>query len=101
MIAWTGMHVVANLFPQMTEISSAALVEAMNTAGPIQFGPTGPFDWSTPAYSDGVLASLRIFAKSTLPMRVVDNKIVPIVKDFVPNDEPFEVSKAGKLSNAG
>jgi hypothetical protein len=44
---------------------------------------------------------LRIFSKTTLPMRVIGNDIVPIVKDFVPNDEPFTVTKQGKLSSTG
>jgi hypothetical protein len=36
-----------------------------------------------------------------LPMRVVDEKLLPISRDFVPNDTKFKVTKAGQLKSTG
>jgi hypothetical protein len=101
MMAWTGLHVIANLVPSMTEITPAALVTAMKAAGPIQYGPLAPFDWSKKAYSEGLLAALRIFTNYMLPMRVVGEKLLPISRDFVPNNAKFKVTKAGQLKSTG
>jgi hypothetical protein len=100
-MAWTGVHVIVDLIPKMTEITPAALVTAMQSAGQLQYGPMAPWDWAKPAYTEGLFKGLRIFSTSQMVTRVVGGKLIPIVKGFVTSDQPFTVTKAGKLSSTG
>jgi ABC-type branched-subunit amino acid transport system substrate-binding protein len=96
--AWVGVHVIANLLKKVPAISSAALVKAMNAAGPQNPGPTVPFNWSQRAYTTGFFGSLRIFANEMMVSRVVNGKALPVVSTWVPTDERFNVLPAGRLS---
>jgi branched-chain amino acid transport system substrate-binding protein len=101
MMAWTGVHVIANLVPKMSDVTPAALVVAMKAAGPLQFGPMAPWDWSHPAYASGLFSGLRIFSTSMMVSRVVGSKLTPIVNGFVKSAQPFKVTKAGQVSSGG
>ena len=97
-MAWEGVHIIADLIPKMSEVSSKALVDAMNSAGKIDPGMTPPFDWSQKAFSSGPLAQFRLFTNQIMVSRVVDGKLVPIVDGFQPLDQPFQINPEGKLS---
>jgi ABC-type branched-subunit amino acid transport system substrate-binding protein len=97
--AWVGVHVIANLLKTVPTISSAALVKAMNNAGPLQVGPIVPFNWSKHAYSTGFLSQIRIFANQMMVSRVANAKATPVVKSWVPTDQKFTVLKAGQPSS--
>jgi ABC-type branched-subunit amino acid transport system substrate-binding protein len=59
-IAWSAVHILADIIadnPDAAE-SSDALVDAMTSAGTIEFGPVPPFDWSQPIEA---FAPLRVF----------------------------------------
>jgi hypothetical protein len=98
MMAWTGVHVVANLIPKMTAVTPADLITAMKAAGPLQYGPMAPWDWSKPAYTTGVFKGLRIFSTSMMVSRVQGGQVVPIVTNFVPSNAPFSIDTSGQLS---
>jgi branched-chain amino acid transport system substrate-binding protein len=98
--AWTGVHVIANLMQKMKTISSAALVSAMKKAGPIQYGPMAPFDWSHKAFTTGLLSSFRIFTNKVMVSRVIHGKVLPIVSGWQTLTKPFKITaKTGKLAN--
>ncbi len=97
--AWVGVHVIANILKTVPTISSAALVKAMNNAGPMQVGPIVPFDWSKHAYTTGFLSQIRIFANQMMVSRVVKGKAIPVVNTWVPTDKKFTVTQAGQPSS--
>jgi ABC-type branched-subunit amino acid transport system substrate-binding protein len=97
--AWVGVHVIANLLKTVPTISSAALVKAMNNAGPMQVGPIVPFNWSKHAYTTGFLSQIRIFANQMMVSRVVNGKAIPVVETWVPTDKKFTVTQAGQPSS--
>lgn len=48
-LTWTAVHVVANFAEEVgEEVNAESLVAAFREAGPQQFGPMPPWDWSKP-----------------------------------------------------
>ena len=93
--AWVGVHAVADILQGLPEITSAALIDALKSAGPLSYEPLAPFDWSTNKITSGPLANVHVHSDQVIVSRLVGGVLVPVVSGFVPFDKPFEMTEAG------
>jgi len=76
---------------EISELDSAALVEAVKAQGPVDRPEVVPFDMSTPAFPDNpVLSTFRLFSHHVMATRLEGGEMVP-VSDFIDVETPFEL----------
>lgn len=83
-IAWSDVHIVANLLKNSKTKTAAALVAQIKTAGPISLPQLAPFNWSQdPFTGNPVLSAVRAFSEYGLVDHMVKGEEVPITNGFV------------------
>jgi len=71
--AWASVHIIANVLKNAKTVDGAGLIAAMEAAGPIDFAPVAPFDWSKPSPA---FLPRRVFSTSVVYSTVKDGKLV-------------------------
>jgi ABC-type branched-subunit amino acid transport system substrate-binding protein len=92
---WGLLHIAAELLADAPTKDAAALVDALNTAGPISKPGLPTVDYSTNPFADNpTLAMLRIFTNEFIASRLQADASEQIVSDgFVTVGEPFKPKK--------
>jgi ABC-type branched-subunit amino acid transport system substrate-binding protein len=81
---WTAVHVIAQALTKdkATTVDGASVFKALNNLGPYQSDFSAPFDYSTPAFTDPPLSTLRIFGRAWVLSEVKNGVITPITKSW-------------------
>jgi branched-chain amino acid transport system substrate-binding protein len=74
---WATVHIVAQQLEDATAIDSASLIKAMTAAGPIDFSPIVPFNWSAP---NNLFPGFRTFA-TRIYVSKVDNGVAKLLNN--------------------
>jgi hypothetical protein len=79
--AWAAVHVIANLLQGKSSTSSATLLQAMKSAGTINFAPLPPFNWSDPPIQ-AYLPS-RVYSSAAFITRLENGVLQPVYKEYI------------------
>lgn len=91
MLAWSSVHMTANLMQQLPTIDAATLVASMGTVGPLEFAGIAPWDWTEKTYSDGLLSLLNVYSNQFMVSRVIDGELVAVLDEWATIGEEIEL----------
>jgi ABC-type branched-subunit amino acid transport system substrate-binding protein len=83
-IAWSDVHIVANLLKGSSSMTAATLVSKLNSAGPMSLPQLAPFNWSRNAFpGNPVFSKMRAFSTDGVIEQVVNGVETPVTNGYV------------------
>jgi Periplasmic binding protein len=79
--AWAAVHVIANLMQGKSSGSSATLLQAMKSAGTINFAPLPPFNWGQAPIK--AFLPNRVYSSDAFISRLENGVLQPIYKNYI------------------
>jgi ABC-type branched-subunit amino acid transport system substrate-binding protein len=82
-LVWSNIHILVDAMSALDDATIAsldgpALVDALVAASPIEHPARAPFDYTKRAFTDGPLASFRIFSRDAMVLRIEDGLPRPL-----------------------
>lgn len=94
-VAWSSVHIIADLLKGSTTFDGKTLFAKLNASGPMTRPELAPFNFTTNAFpGDPIFGKLRAFSKEAVVSTVNDGQIKPISKGYVDYTKPFTLSSS-------
>jgi ABC-type branched-subunit amino acid transport system substrate-binding protein len=95
-VAWSTVHIIANLMKGAPSFDPATLVQRLKSAGLISMPQLAPLNFSqNAAPTDPVLSKLRIFSTDVIVSKVGNGVVTPVSDGFIDFENPIKLNANG------